>query len=194
LIASSTIKPAVVLAIASTMATFVFVGEAPRLVGFQSGPRKSQPTDSQPILTARASGVSNKAHPFMKTVMPSAARVRPGVKVVPAQRAASSPRYQVAAHEAFIQQVVERDRDDVIGNPFQAVTLVQPIPANTAGSGSESYQAAGLVATETVFLVLQDQTFNAAGNRLFHISVYWWTVVYPGMAPGNSQKVLNKSI
>lgn len=63
------------------------------------------------------------------------------------------------------------------GIPYQNVSLT------TAG-----------MASETFFVVTQDQQQNPAGDQVVRINVYRLTVFYPVFYPANPQKTLSKSI
>ena len=170
-------RPAVALVMASAMACFVFVDHTPRLVGFR--PQIDDSKAGTSVATQTSAPALGFDSLVRKVALPTA-RVRPGVTVVRTRHAANELLPQIAP-QIVAPQTLDAQRTDIASvEPVQPVMFV---PANSS-----------VGAAETVFVVLQDQQFNAAGDRLWSIRVYRLTVYYPGAYSGNPQKILNKSI
>ena len=72
------------------------------------------------------------------------------------------------------------------------VQMAERLPVETPSGAT--YRSVAFTAAETVFVVLQDQQFNAAGDKIVRFNVYRLTVFYPEFYPSNPQKTLSKSI
>jgi hypothetical protein len=171
-------KPAVGLAAAAAMACLLFVNDAPKLVGFAlpaSEVHRAAPVVAQAFRPAHPS-----ASLFKRAGLPmSPARPRVS-KHVDAAPLDTAPPSQLTAKMTESAGVVRAQ-------------MAEPLPVEPSASGA-TYRSLAFSAEETVFVVLQDQQFNAAGDKIVRVNVYRFTVFYPEFYPSNPQKTLSKSI
>jgi hypothetical protein len=169
-------KPAVGFAATAAMACLLIVGEMPKLIGFASptsAVTAAAPMVAQSFVPARA------AQSLLKRSAIAIAPSRPKL----ARRPVSEPAAQAMANT----EVGTNQPEDVRALPAAMEEVLQP-PSLAA------YRTIAFTAEETVFVVMQDQQFTAAGDKVVRFSVYRLTVFYPEFYPSNSQKPLNKSI
>jgi beta-lactamase regulating signal transducer with metallopeptidase domain len=166
-------KPAVGFAATAAMACLLFVNDAPKLVRFASPANEVQGT--VPVV-AQAFRPTHPSAPLFKRADLSLSPTRTKVS----RHVASAPPPQLAANRTESAGVVP-------------VRMVERGPAETSASGA-TYRCVAFAAEGTVFVVMQDQRFNAAGDKVVRFNVYRMTVFYPEFYPSNPQKTLSKSI
>jgi bla regulator protein blaR1 len=167
-------KPAVGFAATAAMACLLFVNDAPKLVGFASPASEVQGVVPVVAQTLRPT------HPSTSLLFK-----RAGFPISPTRRKVSqhvalAPPPQLTANKTESAGVV----------PAQ---MAERAPA-AATAGDATYRSVVFTAEETVFVVMQDQQFNATGDKVVRFNVYRLTVFYPEFYPGNPQKTLSKSI
>jgi len=166
-------KPAVGVTATAAMAFLLFVNDAPRLVGFASPVSDVQ--RAVPVVPQNFGPTHTSSSMFKKAGLPLA-RTRPKMS----KHVAVAPPPQLTATKTESVDVV----------PAQ---MMERVPETTTASGA-TYRSVAFTAEETVFVVTQDQQFNAAGDRVVRFNVYRFLVFYPEFYPSNPQKTLSKSI
>jgi hypothetical protein len=68
------------------------------------------------------------------------------------------------------------------------------LPAAMNATSSANYHSVAFTAEETVFVVMEDEQINAAGDKVVRFNVYRLTVFYPEFYPSNPHRALSKSI
>jgi len=76
----------------------------------------------------------------------------------------------------------------------QMAKATQPSPSFATGEDRAGYRAVAFGTSETVYVVMQDELFTSAGDKVVRVNVYRLTVFYPEFYPSNPQKTLSKSI
>ena len=181
-------KPAVGLVLASAVACFVSAPAAPRLVGFRS----ESGSIAASLASAQTSFPARVRDPLLHRVAFSTAPTRPSAK--PQARGAVE-----SAHRSLnppLRLPLRRPAPEPVAQQESAASTVSPMPKpEWAGIPYQnvSFTTAG-TASETFFVVTQDQQQNPAGDQVVRINVYRLTVFYPVFYPANPQKTLNKSI
>ncbi len=171
-------KPAVALALASAMACFVSASQAPELIGFVSS--EAQDRASNTTVPARIFHPASAPESLVKTVAFSPDRAQP---------ASRRPRVRQISPAARPQLAPQTN-----ASLMPAEYLAQPSLRLVTDADGSFYQAVNFSAAQALFVVLQDQRINAAGDTLVRYNVYRLTVFYPQFSPSNSQKQLSKSI
>ena len=177
-------KPAVGMTLASAVVCMASMQAVPKLIGFRSS--ASEP-DAVASTTTPVPSLDADANLYLKKAKLSlpATRARAKSNSKPAPRIA--PEVETAA---VPPEVVAEESDNAIA-PDQVARVV---PASAQLQNSPTSQTFGFATTETVFVVTQDPQVSAAGNQMFRISVYRWTVFYPSVYFENTRKPLSKSI
>jgi|SRR5882762_1765545 len=166
-------KPAVGFAAAAAMACLLFVNDAPKLVGVAvpaSAVHRAVPVVAQAF---------RPTHPSASLFK------RAGLPVSPVR-----PRVSKHVDTAPVSQLTAKVNE---GASVVRAQMAEPLPVETTAGGA-TYRSVAFTAEETVFVVLQDQRFNAAGDKIVRFNVYRFTVFYPEFYPSNPQKTLSKSI
>ena len=166
-------KPAVGVTATAAMAFLLFVNDAPRLVGFASPVSDVQ--RAVPVVPQNFGPTHTSSSMFKRAGLPLG-RTRPKMS----KHVAVAPPPQLTATKTESVAVV----------PAQ---MTERVPETTTASGA-TYRSVAFTAEETVFVVTQDQQFNAAGDRVVRFNVYRFLVFYPEFYPSNPQKTLSKSI
>jgi beta-lactamase regulating signal transducer with metallopeptidase domain len=186
--------PAVGFAATAAMACLLLVNNAPKLVGFASPPSTVQ---GAPAAAAETFGPPQPSASLFKvtgfkatgglnsTGLNSTGLSRTGLAVSPARRGVSKR----AVAPPASQWTANRTEGPGVVPPQMADRL----PVEAAASGAP-YRSVAFSAERTVFVVLEDQQFNAAGDKIVRFNVYRFTVFYPEFYPSNPQKTLSKSI
>jgi hypothetical protein len=176
-------KPAVGFAAAAAMACLFFVNDAPKLVGF------AWPSSEVHRVVPVVAQALRPAHPsdslFQRAGFQRAGLQRAGFPMSPAR-----PRVSKHVETAPVSQLTAKMTESA---GVVRARMADPVPVETSASGA-TYRSVAFTAEETVFVVLQDQQFNAAGDKIVRFNVYRFTVFYPEFYPSNPQKTLSKSI
>jgi hypothetical protein len=174
-------KPAVGFAALAAMTCLWFVNEAPKVVGFSS-----------PASEVQRSGV--------QTMAPVVAQTRhPGLTLVSLNQRAVFP--TAPAKGTVSKHVTPTPSHVLVASKIEpASPLSAQVPERISSVGAKttavdgSYRNVAYTAQETVFVVVQNQQINAAGDNVVRFNVYRLTVFYPEFYPSNLQKTLSKSI
>jgi beta-lactamase regulating signal transducer with metallopeptidase domain len=181
-------KPAVGFAAAAAMACLFFVNDAPKLVGFawpSSEVHRVVPVVAQALRPAHPSDSLFQRAGFQRAGLQRAGFQRAGFPMSPAR-----PRVSKHVETAPVSQLTAKMTESA---GVVRARMADPVPVETSASGA-TYRSVAFTAEETVFVVLQDQQFNAAGDKIVRFNVYRFTVFYPEFYPSNPQKTLSKSI
>jgi beta-lactamase regulating signal transducer with metallopeptidase domain len=173
-------KPAVGFAAAAAMACLLLVNDAPKLVGFAL-PGSEVPR-AVPVV-AQAFGPTQPSASLFKR----AGFKRAGLPMSPMSPA--RPRVRKHVDAAPVSQLTAKMTE---GAGVVQAQMAERLPVETTSGAT--YRSVAFTAAETVFVVLQDQQFNAAGDKIVRFNVYRLTVFYPEFYPSNPQKTLSKSI
>ena len=170
-------KPAVGFAATAAIACLLLVSETPKLVGFAS------PVSETPGIAAVVAQSSPLASTSVSSIR-GAAITRAAYSIRPKRPATSkhiapAPPPRWTTHETETASV----------NPTRMMERALPAAFNTA-----TYRTVAITAEETVFVVMQDQQINSAGDKVVRFNVYRLTVFYPEFYPSNPHKALSKSI
>jgi beta-lactamase regulating signal transducer with metallopeptidase domain len=164
-------KPAVGFTATAAMACLLFVNNAPKLVGF--APPASEVQGTAPVVARTFGPTPPSSSMFKRASLPlSATRAKVSKPV------AMAPPPQLTATKTKSADLV----------PVTA-QMTERVPQTTAATGA-TYRNVAFTAEETVFVVVQDQQFDVAGDKVVRFNVYRLTVFYPS----NPQKTLSKSI
>ena len=172
-------KPAIALAVALTAVFLLSADRMPRLIAFGDG---SGSGSSQ-----AANLAAMKPAPQLASLLPSATAHSALQRV---RRTASAPPEHVAVPQAASAAVSLADADSDLPVNHEAKLTVPPMQ----NSAPQEVSFFPVAATETVFVVMQDQQIDAAGDRVVRINVYHLTVFYPGIDPRSRAVSLSKSI
>jgi Zn-dependent protease with chaperone function len=173
-------KPAVGFAATAAFACLLLVSETPKLVGFASPVGETPgiaPVVAQTFLPARTSASSIRAAAITR----AADSIRP-TRPTASKHSAPAPPSRPISNETETASVP----------PARMMERALPAAVNTANSAN--YRSVAFTAEETVFVVMQDQQINAAGDKVVRFNVYRLTVFYPEFYPSNPHKALSKSI
>jgi hypothetical protein len=174
-------KPAVGFAALAAMTCLWFVNEAPKVVGFSSPASEVQRSEVQRIVPV----VGQTSHPGKTLVSRSKTPAPPSALA----KVTASKHVTLAPTRVLVASKTET-----------ASTFPTQVPARISTDAEEtrvvdgSYRDVAYAAQETVFVVVQDQQINAAGDNVVRFNVYRLTVFYPEFYPINPQKTLSKSI
>ena len=178
-------KPAVACAASAAMACLFLGSETPKLIKFASpvAPRS---------ISAQAERVSLAADVPGPRVRNAALSI---AMAVPASRPKAAKRTAPLPVPAVVASKVEEGWNELASLP--ALTAQEAYsnnwPSETAAA-EVGFRNVAFTASETVFFVMQEQQFNASGDKVLHFNVYRLTVFYPEFYPSNPRKNLSKSI
>ncbi len=174
-------KPAVGLAATAAMVCLLLVGETPKLIGFAS---PTSPAGAADPVLAQSFSPELRSDSLIKRTSFSWVQQRQKS----AKRSLRTPAVSAPVREPVVNtEVATKQTEDAAIVPVQ---MEEPSPVPTAAP----FRTVAFTAEQTVFVVMQDQQLNAAGDRVVRFNVYRWTVFYPEFYPSNPQKPLNKSI
>ena len=175
-------KPAVGMTLASAVVCMASMQAVPKLIGFRSS--TSEP-DAVASSTTPVPSLGAHVNLYLKKAKLSLPATRARAK----SNSKPTPRITPEVEPAAVApEVVAEESDNAIALD-QAARVVS---ASAQLQNSPTSQTFGFATTETVFVVTQDP--QAAGNQMFRISVYRWTVFYPSVYFENTRKPLSKSI
>ena len=169
-------KPAVGFAATAAMAYLLVLGGTPKLIGFAS---PTSPVGATAPVVAQS---FSPEHPLGSLIKKTSFSMSPRRRMI-AKPSAIAPAPQQVAHT----EVATKQAENATAVP---VKMDEPSLVPTAAT----FRTVAFTAEQTVFVVMQDQQLNAAGDRVVRFNVYRLTVFYPEFYPGNPQKPLNKSI
>jgi len=191
-------KPVMALVAALVIVCFVSAGHLPKLVAFvdADGSGGTARPAMATIAAVHVSEVGHRPIVFRSEDMP-AESVHRFVR-----KAAASAKSVVSPRESLVAEMHPNGNAEGAGTPVVAGPVIlgavgseaqlavpnslfaRPVPA--------SFRA--VAASETVFVVMQGQQINAAGDRVVRFNIYRLTVFYPELDPRSSREALSKSI
>lgn len=177
-------KPAVAFAATAAMACLVFVDKAPKLVGFASPASYSQtsaPTVGRTFSNTLPSNSLIKRATYTIGTTDSMPKAHNRAKLKLKRHSSRVPQWTAQATETGVL-------DPALAAEF---AIAPPVAARESGLG---YRTVAFTAGETVFVVMQDPQYTAAGDKVVRFNVYRLTVFYPEFYPSNLQKAQSKSI
>jgi beta-lactamase regulating signal transducer with metallopeptidase domain len=173
-------KPAVGFAATAAIACLFLVSETPKLVGF------ARPVSETP-------GIA----PVVAQSLPPASTSSSSIRGAAITRAAYSirpTRPTVSKHSAPAA-ASRRNSNETETASVHPVRMIEPaLPAAVNATSSANYHSVAFTAEETVFVVMEDEQINAAGDKVVRFNVYRLTVFYPEFYPSNPHRALSKSI
>ena len=190
-------KPMIALAAALTSVLLLSTGRLPRLVAFGGGSGSGVSWQATNLAAVRpapqlASLLPGRNSPSaLKGVSGEVGREVRGA----ALRSMLAPIGHVAVRQARSAAVSRAEVGSAIPVTHEALT-VPPRPNASLQNVSffPVFPVFPVAATETVFVVMQEQQIDAAGDRVVRINVYHLTVFYPGIDARSSAVSLSKSI
>ncbi len=173
-------KPAVGFAATAAMACLFLVGETPKLIGFAS---PTSPAGIAPVLAQSFF----PEHPADSLIKKASFSTNP-LRRKTAKRRATTPAVNAPVPQPVVNEEVATKQVEAAAIVPVQMEEPSPVPSFAA------FRTVAFTAEQTVFVVMQDQQLNAAGDRVVRFNVYRLTVFYPEFYPSNLQKPLNKSI
>ena len=173
-------KPAVGFAATAAIACLLLVSETPKLVGF-TPPAREAPAIA-PVVAQTMPPVPTSVSSIRWAAIQSAAYTIRPKRPATSKHIAPAPPPRWTTHETETASV----------SPARMIERAMPAAVNATSSAN--YRSVAFTAEETVFVVMQDEQINAAGDKVVRFNVYRLTVFYPEFYPSSPHRALSKSI
>jgi hypothetical protein len=158
----------------------LLVSETPKLVGFAS------PVSETP-------GIAPMVAQSLPPASTSSSSIR-GAAITKAAYSIRPTRPTVSKHFAPAPASRRISNETETASVSPARMVERALPAAMNATSSANYRSVAFTTEETVFVVMQDEQINSAGDKVVRFNVYRLTVFYPEFYPSNPHRALSKSI